>query len=71
MTLITERIGSGPTRRCDATCHKAKRPACRCICGGMNHGVGLQQAQANTQETYGHLLHVLTGARACEQTQTA
>jgi len=28
-------------RRCDARCHNAKKPKCRCICGGGNHGGGL------------------------------
>jgi len=36
----------------------------------MNHGVGLSQAQANVQEKFGHLVHVLIGERACEETQT-
>ena len=27
-------------RRCDATCHKAKKPKCACICGGRYHGTG-------------------------------
>ncbi len=70
MTLMTQKIGQDATRRCDATCHNAKRPGCRCICGGMNHGVGLSQAQANVQEKFGHLVHVLIGERACEETQT-
>lgn len=26
--------------------------ACRCICGGRNHGVGLRQAEANTIELF-------------------
>ncbi len=34
--------------RCDAKCYNAREPDCDCICGGMNHGVGLQQAQENT-----------------------
>lgn len=36
--------------RCDANCHNATGPDCNCICGGMNHGVGVQQAIQNTQE---------------------
>jgi len=25
-------------RRCDARCHNAKKPRCRCWCGGFFHG---------------------------------
>ena len=32
---------------CDARCHTAKGPKCKCICGGINHGVGLRQAIEN------------------------
>lgn len=38
---------AGFARRCNATCYNAKTPTCNCICGGRNHGVGLQQAVAN------------------------
>jgi hypothetical protein len=31
---------SGGERRCDATCHKARKPQCTCICGGRYHGCG-------------------------------
>ena len=27
-------------RRCDKRCHNAKRPRCRCWCGGFFHGSG-------------------------------
>ena len=29
----------GKVRRCDGRCHRAKRPRCRCWCGGAFHGV--------------------------------
>ena len=29
----------GRVRRCDSRCHNAKRPRCRCWCGGAFHGV--------------------------------
>jgi len=29
--------------RCDARCHTAKGAKCTCICGGLNHGVGLDR----------------------------
>lgn len=31
-------------RRCDATCHRAKKPKCACICGGRYHGCGSSEA---------------------------
>lgn len=34
---------------CDAACYMAKHQACRCICGGINHGVGLKRAAENTR----------------------
>jgi len=37
-TLIESLSGSGRRRRCDGTCHSAKGPVCRCICGGLYHG---------------------------------
>ena len=49
-TLITQKVGSGPTRRCDAKCHDAKKSKCTCICKGMNHGAGGTQAIINTHE---------------------
>lgn len=30
----------GKVRRCNARCHNAKRPRCRCWCGGHFHGSG-------------------------------
>ena len=34
-------------RRCDKRCYDATTPKCKCICGGLNHGVGFRQAVAN------------------------
>lgn len=36
--------------RCDAKCYQAQSPDCDCICGGKNHGAGLEQAVENTRE---------------------
>ena len=36
--------------RCTARCHTAKGKRCYCICGGVNHGVGLRQAIDNLDE---------------------
>lgn len=50
-TLLTYKNPDGSTtRRCGARCYNAKRPTCVCICQGINHGVGHNQAIENTQE---------------------
>lgn len=43
MTIMTQGDNHS-TRRCDGTCHKAKRPECTCICGGRYHGKGSSEA---------------------------
>jgi len=43
-------------RRCDEKCYGAEGGSCSCICGGMNHGIGLKAAAANTQEHAKQLL---------------
>lgn len=40
-TLLTLPTARG-RRRCDATCHRATRPLCACICGGAYHGCARQ-----------------------------
>lgn len=50
MTLISQGSSSGEERRCDAKCYAATSPVCTCVCGGLNHGVGLVQAVDNTTE---------------------
>ena len=47
-TLISYQSSGGSRGRCDAKCYNAKSSRCRCICGGVNHGVGLRQAVLNT-----------------------
>jgi len=47
-TLIAVYNSSGLVGRCDAKCYNAKHPVCTCICGGANHGQGLQKAVENT-----------------------
>lgn len=49
-TLISAHNSEGCYGRCDAKCHDAVHPHCDCICGGVNHGVGLEKAMENTQE---------------------
>jgi len=57
MTLITIGNSEGE-RRCDARCYDAKGPDCDCVCGGRNHGKGLQAAQEQTAEHARELLKV-------------
>lgn len=49
-TLIAAYNSDGCIGRCDAKCYNATGQHCDCICGGMNHGVGKQQAEKNTRE---------------------
>ena len=50
MTTLLRVGNSEGERRCDAKCYDAAEPGCDCCCGGRNHGAGLKQATANTQE---------------------
>lgn len=49
-TLIAVYNSEGCQGRCDAKCYEAQEPECTCVCGGKNHGAGLQQALDNTRE---------------------
>lgn len=50
-TIITLKDNTGKiVRTCDARCHNAHGATCKCICQGINHGVGLNQAIDNTHE---------------------
>jgi len=40
MTVICVVSNDGPVGVCNATCHNAVNPECRCVCGGAFHGVG-------------------------------
>lgn len=48
-TLIAVYDSDGLVGRCDAKCYNASSPGCECICGGKNHGAGVQQAIDNTR----------------------
>lgn len=52
MTLMSEKIGQDAARRCDAKCYNAHHSRCHCICGGKNHGAGLQQAIDNVRDIF-------------------
>lgn len=49
-TLISYHSSGGDQGRCDAKCYDAHEEPCDCICGGRNHGAGLEQATDNTRE---------------------
>jgi hypothetical protein len=53
MTILTQRVGEGPTRRCDTNCHFAKHAECNCICGGRYHGARHQAQQRITEDFLG------------------
>jgi hypothetical protein len=46
-TLIGVYNSDGCVGRLDAKCYEAQGGSCSCICGGMNHGAGLEQAWEN------------------------
>jgi predicted RNase H-like HicB family nuclease len=50
VTLISYQSSGGDQGRCDAKCYEAQEEACDCICGGRNHGAGIEQALDNTRE---------------------
>ena len=56
MILMTQKVGQGPTQRCDARCYNAKSGECKCICGGRNHGAGLKKALDNVHEMFAPLV---------------
>jgi len=49
-TMIAAYDSNGCVGRCDAKCYNATCENCTCVCGGMNHGAGLQRAVQNTTE---------------------
>jgi hypothetical protein len=51
--------------QCDTECYAATEPeprSCSCICGGQNHGAGLNQAIRNTLKYWGQWLDRATEA---------
>lgn len=43
-------------KRCDARCYNSKRTKCKCVCGGKNHGIGLEKAIKNTKDIVSSLI---------------
>lgn len=64
LTVFEATTADGWKRRCDETCHAAKLPRCRCVCQGINHGVGFNAALENTRECF-EWLRELTFERTC------
>lgn len=49
-SLLIVRRGGDIVAHCDAVCYDATQPVCVCkACEGRNHGVGYEQAVANTR----------------------
>lgn len=48
--LISYSSSGGDQGRCDAKCYDAEHPDCDCICGGRNHGAGIDKATEQTRE---------------------
>jgi hypothetical protein len=56
VTLISAGNSEGTYGRCDAKCYNAEHSHCHCICGGMNHGKGEQQAKELTSTLTAELI---------------
>ena len=55
-TLISVYTSNGCVGRCDARCHDATSDKCTCVCGGMNHGDGVEAAIDNTREHFDKMI---------------
>ncbi len=69
-TLIAVYTNDGCVGRCDAKCYNATHPDCDCICGGRNHGAGLDQAVENTTELAERWLDDYHQAKGLDPTET-
>jgi len=49
-TFMTWETSGGKKGRCDARCHNAKNPACKCACGGLMHGAARGKTEAWLQD---------------------
>ncbi len=59
-TLIAVYNNDGCKGRCDTRCYEARELHCDCVCGGHNHGVGLERAVENTRELAEEWMEVYT-----------
>ena len=62
------RVDGSLIGRCDAKCHDAKGDKCKCVCAGLNHGVGLINTTVNT-EVFNRLIdeNIKYGTRAIQR----
>lgn len=67
MVLMEVKNSSGVVNRCDAKCYNAEHPDCDCICGGRNHGAGLQKALGNTMEHARQMIEEYAGKKGIEE----
>jgi len=47
LILLRQKRGRGRARICNSDCYDARSKECHCVCGGLNHGVGEEQARKN------------------------
>lgn len=59
-TLIAVYDNDGCKGRCDVRCYEAREPHCDCVCGGRNHGAGLERAVENTRELANEWMETFT-----------
>lgn len=62
MTVLLKVGDSDGSRQCDARCYNGTGSDCDCICGGKNHGAGLQQAMQNVREEFAPILEAMAAA---------
>lgn len=55
-TLISWENSGGRKGRCDARCHNAKHPKCKCCCGGRFHGAARDGTLPQKVEEFGDQL---------------
>ena len=48
-TLLALYLGNSLVGRCDINCFGGDDSRCECVCGGLNHGVGIEQAVEQTR----------------------
>jgi len=49
-TYMTWETSGGKKGRCDPKCHNAKKPKCRCMCGGIMHGQAVGKTEQGWQQ---------------------
>lgn len=70
-TLIAVYNSEGLVGRCDANCYEARHPECDCVCGGMNHGAGLDRAIDNTRRHAEQMVERYAGGKGLKNFKSA